>query len=497
MSATDRLDAGLQAIADGMARVDYGLRQLETADYHVAQAGLEFIEEQLPAVEADVAAIRERPGVTADHIKLANDNLAWVRGVHQALKDGYSEMDTSRLISLAPYAPQSPGGLTNCLCALLGCTIAHAESGRGSYRSGCDSVRGGIDLVGEDRSLAAHRPGWKDIRKAIRGGQTTFGAGVDAIGATIGSISREAAGRYYGNTPEERWKDIKDNFEQVARNWREGTSGSSTYRTLKNGMEQAENAAQAVTRDFVRKTMGGHFAPWAAGKLAKGLVSTFTGLAKGASAVADPTSTDAELAVGVLELGMALTAGNGKVYEFSRQGVRKAMTDATGLGNAKDFLINVLEGYDDDLLKQLVGDAVDGKSLVRSFLEFLEVPPELLDPPSFDGHYSGKIKGGTSGSIHFTIQGGTWQGSVSGSIPWTLGDYQGSMSFRGSLSGSCDPESGALDGTTGGTLGDGDNPSRFSGTISGTVRNGVASGSWTTTGKDETRTGTWSATINE
>ncbi|MBS1198583.1 MAG: hypothetical protein H6R18_2368 [Proteobacteria bacterium] len=107
----------------------------------------------------------------------------------------------------------------------------------------------------------------------------------------------------------------------------------------------------------------------------------------------------------------------------------------------------------------------------------------------FDGSYSGRVGGGASGALNFTVRNGSLSGRISG-------NYQGDGAFA-TLSGTVDAAGNvriSAPGYVRGALGEKGKMENweFQGAMTGKIRGKQASGSWTAKGFGSSR-GTWSA----
>ncbi|UNM09747.1 MAG: tetratricopeptide repeat protein [Planctomycetales bacterium] len=116
----------------------------------------------------------------------------------------------------------------------------------------------------------------------------------------------------------------------------------------------------------------------------------------------------------------------------------------------------------------------------------VEVTKQILQ-----GVLSGSFSEPAPGRLELTLNAAerSFTGFVSGVVNWKWGDMSGSVPYSGNLSGSYDPDSGALSGTLTGVC-DG---KPYSGTFSGTASGGSASGGWTAANEDGSYEGSWKA----
>lgn len=525
MERYDKLGPQLMQLAHTMAGVDFGLQQLEAADYYVGKAGLEFMAQHLDTLAQQLDSAAPRPGASAEQLAQARATLRYNRLMHEVLSEALENAPLPELAALAhasqPCAEAGPGGLLLAAAYILGLKPAMAQgssspSARELARLSMQNLRDYADLPKDPENPTY----WEQIKQGLRKanndinqtldfknacqqwgkafdyGRREIGKVIDKAGADIHAVARTGYGMYYGNSPEEVAGDIAENYKQMLQNQAAGQEGTNTLRTAKSYMEGAENLADQAAKDFIAKTFGGTITPWVAGKIAKGLANVFTGLAKGLYTVLAPTSTAGETAVGFAEIVLAGAVGNTAGYGEGLAAFKSLLTKALGLNSMQECLKVVLGQYKEDLGKAVLGDLTDSKSLLEAFCSFVGIDPKMLEEFSYDGNYVGTIDGGAVGKIAFTIVGSTWQGSFSGVIPWTIEGttLAGELPFSGALAGTFNKEDLSLEGKISGTAG----KQRFDGQISGDVirdQGGIslARGTWSGSNEEEAQSGSWSA----
>jgi hypothetical protein len=135
-------------------------------------------------------------------------------------------------------------------------------------------------------------------------------------------------------------------------------------------------------------------------------------------------------------------------------------------------MVRVLKTSDRGRTWQKVGNATDS---------FEAQGQSVGTDISIDGRYAGSLGGGASGSIQFTVNGGSLSGNVAGT-------YDGDP-FHATLSGSVDRVTGGMQATLTGTVGG----YAFNGTVSGQIRAGTAAGSWNAQNQYTRSSGSWQA----
>ena len=194
----------------------------------------------------------------------------------------------------------------------------------------------------------------------------------------------------------------------------------------------------------------------------------------------------------------AQQAQNKPIPPGTREEVSGTATSASGstkLTYIKDMAGNIVGGYYThyDKSGREIGreNFTTPKPSGPAYAPFTSSPggSSPQDKASFDGSYSGRVGGGASGALNFTVKNGALSGRISGT-------YQGDGAFA-SISGSVDAAGNVratANGYVRGALGEKGKMENweFSGTLTGKISGRQASGSWTAAGFGKSA-GSWSA----
>lgn len=315
MEAYDKLRDDLKAVAEGLARVEGGLKQLETADYHMAQSAVAFLEAEIPAAREKLKEATPRNGMTADDIAFLEAYLAEFEDTAGLMRAQLDEVDESKLleVKLPEEMPDYPIAVAwadgaSKKSSGTSQTLKHFALSTQSLKD-AGSVIPGTDQGTRSFSEAV-KHGWKSLKSAVQGTQAAIGAGIDTLNAGTRSIMNVPVGLYYGNSVADMCDNMKQNFREIETNFKNQTSGSSTLRTAKEYFENVEKGAQDLTEGGTEYITGEGYTSWIMGHIAKATASIFTGLGKGIVALADQTSSTGEMVEGALDVGFAITGGS-------------------------------------------------------------------------------------------------------------------------------------------------------------------------------------------
>ncbi|MCC7478034.1 hypothetical protein IT575_06195 [bacterium] len=494
MRRLDDMQADLVSVSMRVQQLSAGLRQVELADRQLALASLAYMSEEMPGARRAADALADRPDADPEMLKQVQGSLDFYQDWYAVLEQQLAEPAAGGLAA----GFMLPAFDANQLGIMPASTVYGAQA---------------VQTIGSappPPQIPASPGTWASINQAFgaaassaaktagqvfdfNAARSTWGNYADRAGAYVFAISRITAGAYYGNTSAEVTQAIREEYQQIEKNYQQGRGGSYTYGNAKAYMEAAESYADNAAADFVKKTFGGTLTPWAAGKIAKGLTSVFTGLAKGVYILADPSSSKSQLAAGMLEIGFACAAGSSKAFEASSAGLAQLLKTSLGLASLKECMKVVAGEYGEDFTKTLVSEGLEGKGLVDAFLTHMGVDRKIFDVPQDDGNYKGSVTGQAQGEMYFSLQGSTWQGSIKGSFAWEIAelDMRGTSAFSCAIFGTKgDAGPQRLKGQLKGLFG---KESEMTGSIEGVILRGKASGTWTATDGHDTLSGEWSA----
>lgn len=304
MQALDDIKDDLASIASSIEKIDYGMRQLRTADYYLAQEGSHFIASSLPDLKAKASTLTVKAGLTKEDIAFIQAYLAYFEEFQKILSKSLDSVDKRTLISL----DQEKG---------LGIPIAYAAEKGQNYANAQASLAPSLKSKNKESS-AFFSNGWSAIKNTVNKTKLVVGLGVDTAGVAVRNASQIACGLWAGNTTEEIWADMRSNSLELVNNYNRGISGSSTFRTAGEYLENVERAASDVAGSIVEARVGSGWTSWTMSRIAKATIGMFTGLGKGIYKITKTDATGGEIAEGTLDIGLSFVGGSKVVIKASQ-----------------------------------------------------------------------------------------------------------------------------------------------------------------------------------
>nr|MDA3936921.1 hypothetical protein [Actinomycetota bacterium] len=354
----EAVDAALGALDPVAAQIDVigqRLDLLASSDYYFSLEALAWMETQLPELRTQVDTIEVGETVTQQDIDDMKVLLtAWEEFI-ASLRGHVDALDTTRLVQVdVPVDQATP---------LFGIESAYAD-GAENYGKAVTVLRQEPEPEQGDLGAA-----WSSVKKGWSATKTGVGVTIDLLGTTVRNVARVPYGIANGNTSAEIWEDIQANSDEVWNNYQNGVSGSKTIYTANEYVEKAENTAGEVTggaaewgfEQIFGKGDMSFAAGWATGGVTKIGAGLFTGMAKGIYRVANKKSTDGEVALGIVEIGLSCIGGTKVIFKGSQlPGLVRG--SAEGIKQSWRAMIN---------LAKSAATAAERKKLVAEMAEML------------------------------------------------------------------------------------------------------------------------------
>jgi len=310
--AVDAAMGALGPVAEQLEVIALRLDMLASSDYYFSLEAMAWMEAELPELRAQVDTIEPGEVVTQHDIDDMKVLLTAWEEFNTSLRGHIDALDTTNLVQVDVPAGQAT--------PLFGIESAYA-AGDENYGKAVTVLR--QEPEPERGYLEA---GWSTVKKGWAHTKETAGFTIDALGAVARNVARPFYGWRSGNTRAEVLEDMQANVDEVWENYNNGVSGSKTIYTANEYMEKAENAAGdaaggAAEWGFEKVFGKGHIssaAGWATGGVTKIGAGLFTGMAKGIYRVANVKSTNGEVALGVVEIGLSCIGGTKVIFKGSQ-----------------------------------------------------------------------------------------------------------------------------------------------------------------------------------
>lgn len=390
----------LQSLGALLSTIDYGLRQLETSDYHFTKAVADFVSINGQDLKKQIADSTSNANMDAETLAFLQQYNEFLQLWSQDLVSIATPAKESRLIEVA----SSNTNDSNCWWI----DYAYAET-KDDYGKAVTVLT--TDIPDQNKVVKGFfASGWDSFKSGANEFKKAVGVSVDVLGSAVYDKARDYYGHQYGNTTDEIAKDLKDNKLQVIDNFKKGKSGSDTFITAGEYLEDADKAVGDMVGYVVDKGVNGMKgaashgigAPdgktptgYVANFLAKTTMGMFTDFGKGVYKVMNTTSTEGEIASGVIDIAISCIGGSTVIFKASAlaPGAAKAgVTAGKGALNyvnkkmTKSSLSTLVSGREifketTELTAKEIALAVNREALIRqtsAMMKVLETQQKLI-----------------------------------------------------------------------------------------------------------------------
>lgn len=356
MEGVGSVDEAIRGVLKHRLLAQVALRQLETADYYMTMAGLEYAGDTLPAIKARVDSLKPSEDLEQEDIDVMKDYVAQYESAIKNFSAKLETVDVERtLIALpvpakvsgwVPYARAGVGDALSwaynsvvdtadqCATKIENAASSAATSVASGVSYGYQVVKGGVNTAvnfsvstaqSASRSIAsayqavstsAYNPfnsqTYQDLKAMSNLLSQIPGVALDYLSAeTRNGLEKTVGKYYYGKSDEDIARIQKEQYAKVLMNFLTGTSGSEIMKQAKKNFEAVEEGSSKYVEDFVKDLAGGEgWTSWGANKLTNLLVSTLTTFGKGTSVLADSQSSGIDKAGAIFDIGLSMIGGS-------------------------------------------------------------------------------------------------------------------------------------------------------------------------------------------
>jgi hypothetical protein len=351
--------AALEPVAEGIDRVNQGLSLLASGDYYFSREALGWMASETAKLQPQVDALTAHGAMTQQQVDDVKTTFSVYQQWNAALTQKLAALDTSGLVAVKGAAP---------LGVMPWLDTAYAAEGASSYTPGKDYASA-VTVLSQG---PAPRTGllsatWDGVKSVFGAAKTGAGLGLDTAAVGMRNISTLGCNWWYGVPVSESWKQMKENVKEIGKNYDAGVSGSAVLNNANGYLEGVENGAGNTAggwaRSGIESTWGkgtvANTTGWAVGGLFKITTGMFTGFAKGVYKVANTQSSSADVASGIVEIGLSCIGGS-KVLIKGTQVPGLLKGGYQGLKNASQALVNLAESAGDAKIRaQLAKEMAD------------------------------------------------------------------------------------------------------------------------------------------
>lgn len=339
--------------------LETSIRQIETGEYYMALASLEYAQGAIPAIKKALSEASPLEDLTKEDLETINEIVEFYDVFSDELLESALAMKTPGVFD-EKFLAKNGGDFYAVLAQAGPVPIANAgflDKVKAAY-NGVMSKTSSLASSAYNTSASVASFAWNKTKQVYKGAQIGVGVALDTAGALAKAPMDLGWGLYEGNS----WEDIHqrqmNNFKGVYSNWKNMKSGADTLNFAVQTLDQVENLAKAgaetVTEfafdkteqfaDFLSEQITGEklsddgyakraldwqkeWTVWGMGHAGKLTAGLFTGLGKGVYRLSNIDSTPADLAEGAIDVAFSFLGGSkliGKASQFFTAG--KQMT---------------------------------------------------------------------------------------------------------------------------------------------------------------------------
>jgi hypothetical protein len=348
----DTLGVSLAKLQKQQAEIATMFKQIDTAEYYMGMASVQYMEENLPDLETKIATLTPKDNLTAEDIEFIKELTTQYKDFASEIKSELENVDQKTLLAFE----DKPETFVPLAFAE---NEGYAQKAFGALKSTYEAGKS----VGQFT--------WSTAKSAFNGVKTVAGVTLDTLGAGTKSTADVIYGVANGNSASDITTEIGKNFKQVGQNLKDGKSGSEILKTAGGYFEGAENAGGKAAETLVEKTVGKGWSSWMAGHVGKLTVNMFTSLGKGITKVADTQATTGEILEGTLDIGLSFIGGS-KVIVSGSQAMRGSKEAIKLMGQKGiNFLGKVLNSGDLKTLRGISSEILSTTKLSGAQIEKL------------------------------------------------------------------------------------------------------------------------------
>ncbi len=315
----DQMNVLIDQVVGNQLYLAIALKQLETADYYMTQASLEFINQGMPEIKAEMAKITANDILNTENVEAINEYGSVIETFMDDLQKNMDSVDTSTFFPADQTSKTALWGIDQTMAGyapaesqkLLGAYSVLTKPAQDQQLPSTWSKIGGALKAGASFT-------WSGIKSGFSKAQTGVGVTLDTLSAGTKSIFDAGFGLANGNSVTEVTTEIAGNFKKVGDNYGKGTSGSQVLKDAGKMLKGAEEAAGGAAEAGVEYVAGKGWTSWAVGGITKTTVGMFTGFGKGIYKLADKQATTGEFVEGMLDVGLSLIGGSKVIVKGSQ-----------------------------------------------------------------------------------------------------------------------------------------------------------------------------------
>lgn len=285
--------------------IDIALKQLEAAEYFIGMASISSIETKIPEIKSLIDNLTPNNQITQEDINFYKEYLQFF----QNYVDGYKS--TIWVLS-PPELPDTAYVPTPFFQEAEAWVESYWDSAMNSLKNGAKTViKWGATIV--DKWLTRS---W--VKDKYQKAKKTLGIWIGSLNAVSKSGFDMYFGRSNGLERKEIWKSIMENFKKFDDSVKKWNAGAEVYKTAGDYLAGIDEAWEALAEGAIEKVIWKWYTSKLAGVIGKSAGNLFTGFGQGIYKVANPDSSEWEIAEWILDIWLSVVGWSKTLAKWSQ-----------------------------------------------------------------------------------------------------------------------------------------------------------------------------------
>ncbi len=284
------------------------IKQIHTADYYIALTSLAYVQDQLPKIKKEIAKIKTNDDISNEDIEFINEYAKLFETYTSDLQKQLNNFDKTTLINV----PED-----ETVSVLFPTTYA---SSTGYFAKAFWALKSGAKkAIAKTVNIVDKWLTYTWIKKKYQQAKKAWWFALESLQAWTKTWMDLVLWKRYGNSTKDTWDIIRQNFERMDKNIKEGRAGADILHTAYDYVDSIDNGAEHWAELAIAKLMWWKWnVSWAAGKISKLTAWMITWFAKGVYKVSNQDSSKATIAEWLLDIWLSFVGGSKTVLSGSK-----------------------------------------------------------------------------------------------------------------------------------------------------------------------------------
>lgn len=344
---------------DNVINLDFILKQINTAEYYIGLASLDYIQNEIPEIRKLLDNADENEVLNLEDIEFLKEYL-----------DIYDDFSKDLIVMLEDIDEKYLLDIDTNITLQNNYYFPKATAQGRDYSQRSLSIFTSNEPIGQKMRRV---PGLMldNMKDGLRQARQSIGAAVEGANMLTKTTFDYGLSWWYGNDVKDTQAILDENGKALRARWENDELGADVYQQAIDYFDYTDSTGQAIADQGVQALFGEGNLSWLAGHTGRITVGMFTGFGKGTMQILNPRSSGGELAEGLLSVSLSLIGGSKVIFK----GSQVASGGAKSLRLAGQKSINALERFlasgHIKNLKRISSDILQNKKLTKEMARTL------------------------------------------------------------------------------------------------------------------------------